>query len=103
MQTTMRRSTLALAALCFALASHTAAKSRSSGHSHHSSSKSHTAHPRTSTRAQGVQRNSKGRIARDPKQKAKFEKTYPCPSTGKTSGGCPGYVVDHIRPLKRGG
>jgi hypothetical protein len=45
----------------------------------------------------------KGRIARDPKQKVKFEKTHPCPSTGKRSGACPGYVVDHIRPLKRGG
>jgi hypothetical protein len=27
----------------------------------------------------------------------------PCPSTGKAPGGCPGYVVDHIVPLKRGG
>jgi hypothetical protein len=36
-------------------------------------------------------------------KKAKFEKTHPCPSTGKSSGACPGYVVDHVRPLKRGG
>jgi 5-methylcytosine-specific restriction endonuclease McrA len=27
----------------------------------------------------------------------------PCPATGRTSGACPGYVVDHIVPLKRGG
>lgn len=27
----------------------------------------------------------------------------PCPSTGKTKGACPGYVVDHIVPIKRGG
>ena len=27
----------------------------------------------------------------------------PCPATGRTSGACPGYVVDHIKPLKRGG
>jgi hypothetical protein len=50
-----------------------------------------------------VKRDSKGRIARDPKQKAQFEKTHPCPSNGKRSGACPGYVIDHVRPLKRGG
>lgn len=27
----------------------------------------------------------------------------PCPSTGATSGACPGYVIDHVTPLKRGG
>ena len=27
----------------------------------------------------------------------------PCPPTGKTSGACPGHVIDHIVPLKRGG
>jgi hypothetical protein len=30
-------------------------------------------------------------------------RSNPCPSTGRTSGGCPGYVVDHVTPLKRGG
>jgi hypothetical protein len=30
-------------------------------------------------------------------------KSHPCPSTGKTYGACPGYVVDHVVPLKRGG
>ena len=25
------------------------------------------------------------------------------PSTGRTSGACPGYVIDHVVPLKRGG
>ena len=67
-----------------------------------SSPKNATSHPRQN-KTQGVRRNSKGRIARDPKQKAAFEKTHPCPSTGKSHGACPGYVVDHIRPLKRGG
>ena len=32
-----------------------------------------------------------------------FQRANPCPSTGKMTGKCPGYVVDHIRPLKRGG
>ena len=62
-----------------------------------------SAQRKSSSKAQGVQRDTKGHIARDPAQKAKFEKSHPCPSTGKNSGACPDYVVDHVRPLKRGG
>jgi hypothetical protein len=40
---------------------------------------------------------------RDPHQRAAFMKQQPCPSTGKTRGACPGYVVDHIMPLCAGG
>lgn len=32
-----------------------------------------------------------------------FQRANPCPATGKTAGACPGYVVDHVVPLKRGG
>lgn len=32
-----------------------------------------------------------------------FQKTHPCPSTGRTRGACPGYVKDHIIPLCAGG
>jgi len=32
-----------------------------------------------------------------------FKRSHPCPSTGKKSGACPGYTIDHIKPLKRGG
>lgn len=32
-----------------------------------------------------------------------FQRSYACPSTGKSSGACPGYVVDHIQPLACGG
>jgi hypothetical protein len=35
--------------------------------------------------------------------KRSFQASHPCPATGKTTGACPGYVVDHIKPLKRGG
>jgi len=28
---------------------------------------------------------------------------HPCPSTGKTSGACPGYRKDHVKPLACGG
>lgn len=32
-----------------------------------------------------------------------FKKVQPCPSTGSHRGTCPGYVVDHIIALERGG
>lgn len=38
-------------------------------------------------------------LARDPAQVREFRKTHPCPATGKTSGACPGWVVDHIHSL----
>jgi hypothetical protein len=31
--------------------------------------------------------------------KHEFQLTHPCPSTGLTSGACPGYIKDHIVPL----
>jgi len=50
-----------------------------------------------------VQRDAHGKIARDPRQLNAFKKQHPCPATGKTYGACPGYIVDHVIPLKRGG
>jgi hypothetical protein len=32
-----------------------------------------------------------------------FQQAHPCPSNQKTTGACPGYVVDHITPLACGG
>ena len=32
-----------------------------------------------------------------------FRADHPCPATGRRSGACPGYAVDHIRPLCAGG
>lgn len=54
-------------------------------------------------KAQAVQRNAHGKIARSPRARAEFKRLEPCPSTGRPSGGCPGYVIDHVIPLKRGG
>jgi len=48
-------------------------------------------------------RDWRGRYIRCSAAKAAFERDNPCPSTGEPSGPCPGYVVDHIIPLKRGG
>jgi len=31
--------------------------------------------------------------------RAEFRRTHPCPSTGRLSGACPGWQIDHIQPL----
>lgn len=52
---------------------------------------------------EACERDKLGHIKRDPRQTREFRKLHPCPSTGNTTGACPGYVIDHIVPLKRGG
>lgn len=80
--------------------------SDSSSHSSHSGSASsssggsgHSGHHK----AEGVARDSHGKIARSAKAKDDFKRQHPCPSTGRSSGACPGYVIDHVIALKRGG
>lgn len=51
----------------------------------------------------GCARDSKGHIVKPPSAKDDFRQSNPCPSTGKTSGGCPGYEVAHKTPLSQGG
>jgi hypothetical protein len=53
--------------------------------------------------AYGSKHTKGNRIERSPAQRAAFVRTHPCPSTGKSHGACPGYVVDHVVALKRGG
>jgi hypothetical protein len=50
-----------------------------------------------------VQRDNHGKIKRSKAAKSAFEREAPCPSTGKTHGACPGYVVDHVQALECGG
>jgi hypothetical protein len=50
-----------------------------------------------------LKRDANGHIVRSEEARAHFMKLCACPSTGKTSGPCPGYVVDHIVALKHGG
>jgi hypothetical protein len=74
-------------------------------HSMDSSSSSHrsgdsSSHSRATP---GVARDTHGRLTRSAAAKAAFKKSHPCPSTGKSRGACPGYVIDHVKPLKRGG
>ncbi len=64
--------------------------------------KSSAAHTSKNTSA-NTRRDKNGKSKRSEKARADFMKKHPCPSTGKMSGACPGYVVDHITPLKRGG
>ena len=35
--------------------------------------------------------------------KHEFQRQHPCPSTGRTTRACPGYVKDHVVPLDCGG
>ena len=46
---------------------------------------------------------SDGKIDRSRASVREFRKTHPCPATGKTSGACHGWVVDHHWPLCAGG
>ncbi len=48
-------------------------------------------------------RDANGRIHRSSSAKAAFKREHPCPATGKSRGVCPGYVIDHIKPLACGG
>jgi hypothetical protein len=47
--------------------------------------------------------DSHGKIKRNPEARHAFRHSHPCPSTGRTSGACPGYVIDHVQALKHGG
>jgi len=73
--------------------------SGSHSRSYHSGSRSHGVHSggRHKSTAPGVKRDSHGKIKRSEESKRKFMKQSGYPH------GRPGYVVDHIVPLKRGG
>ena len=84
------------------------AASSSTGRSHHRSSsrvRSHSGSRQHSgrTASSSIRRDTHGRIRRSAAAKHSFERQHPCPSTGRSSGRCPGYVVDHVRPLECGG
>jgi len=51
--------------------------------------------PRDQAKAQRVHRSSS--------ERRRFQSWHPCPSTGRPAGACPGYTVDHVIALKRGG
>jgi hypothetical protein len=74
-----------------------------SPYSTHRSSGTASYRSRTASSCGGVQRDSHGRIKRSEAAKNAFKRQHPCPATGKSSGACPGYVIDHVKPLANGG
>lgn len=40
---------------------------------------------------------------RDTRQRAEFYRSNPCPDNGRTRGPCPGFEVDHVVSLCKGG
>ena len=72
---------------------------KSSSHRQYQTHSSRQSKNKSST----AQWDSHGWIKRDPAARQSVMKSHPYPSTGKNSGSCPGHVVDHINPLKRGG
>ena len=44
-----------------------------------------------------------GKLLRSPAARRAFTRQHPCPATGELAGPCPGYVVDHVKPLACGG
>ena len=58
---------------------------------------------RTKAWCASCERNEYGKIRRSASAKQEFERSNPCPATGRTSGTCSGYVIDHVKPLACGG
>ena len=46
-----------------------------------------------------VIKNADGSTKRSTRIINAFKKKHPCPSTGLTSGACPGWAIDHVIPL----
>jgi 5-methylcytosine-specific restriction endonuclease McrA len=58
---------------------------------------------RSSFRSYSTRSTHHGRYRRSTTAKNNFKREHPCPSNGRSSGSCPGYVIDHIHPLECGG
>jgi hypothetical protein len=48
-------------------------------------------------------RDLSGNISSNPAPVRAFRLKHPCPATGSVRGVCPGYLVDHVKALDRGG
>ena len=83
---------------------HHVSTSSSGSHSSHVSSHAHAYKPYAYSHHHDYgDRDAHGRFERSTASKDAFKHRHPCPSTGKATGSCPGYVIDHVIPLKRGG
>jgi len=50
-----------------------------------------------------IHRDIHGRIERSQAARVAFKREHPCPATHMPTGPCPGYIIDHVIALKRGG
>ena len=75
----------------------------SGSHSHPAISSTDSATGSYREAALWVHRDSHGKTPRSEKAMNDFKKSHPCPATGSPHGSCPGYVIDYVVPLKRGG
>ena len=50
-----------------------------------------------------IPRDTSNRILRRSDVLLAYRKSVPCPSTGQVRGPCPGWNIDHVWPLARGG
>ena len=73
-----------------------------SGTGYHARRSSRPAY-RSTRRIDLYQKRTPDRIKRSTAAKDSFKRQQPCPSTGRSSGACPGYVIDHVNPLECGG
>jgi 5-methylcytosine-specific restriction endonuclease McrA len=63
----------------------------------------YTRRSRTEQDNYSVPRTNNGTTRRSASARSQFLSQTTCPSTGQTGRSCPGYVVDHIKPLACGG
>ena len=59
--------------------------------------------PAPTPSAPAIHRDAHGRIERSQAAKNAFKREHPCPATQQPKGPCPGYIIDHVIALKRGG
>lgn len=59
--------------------------------------------PRTAKRDEASSQRTVTPAPRSTAARREFQRQHPCPSTHKQTGPCPGYVIDHVIALKRGG
>jgi hypothetical protein len=64
---------------------------------------SHVTNSQKPTKHPATDHNSRLKTLRSASAKRNFQASNPCPATGKTSGRCKGYIIDHKTPLACGG
>jgi hypothetical protein len=60
-------------------------------------------HMRPAPTCSNCVRDIGGSISHNPAPVRKFRATHPCPANGSLRGSCPGFVVDHVKSLAKGG